>query len=72
MHSANNSPVFAQKTSNRTWTLVAGLFTIKSPNAVKNYTKVISARILVKLDLRLTHFLSFDSLPLSFKSSGKP
>ena len=69
MHSANNSPVFAQKESNRTWTLVAALFAIKSPNAVKNYSKVICAWILVKLDLRLTHFLSFDSLPLSFKSS---
>lgn len=71
MHSSDHAPVCAQKTSNGTWTLVAGLFAIKFANAVKNYSKVIHVWILVKLDLRLTHFLSFDSRSVSFKFSGK-
>jgi hypothetical protein len=56
LHSTNNSAFIAQKTGHRSRPLIASLLSIESANTLEYDAKVISARILVKLDLWLTHF----------------
>jgi len=68
VRASDDSPIVAQKTGNRSRTFIAGLLSIEPANALKNNPKFIYAWILVKLDLWLFHFLSFDARPVSFKS----